>query len=102
MKRLANSVLTRFRGWLVMTCLLFTNLLGNEIWIAPAKRAANREVGDWAVTLAGDTHFSFGVPDNLTSFVGAKLLLIGRRDGDFTYDLSLSVAQNGQRHDCFH
>jgi hypothetical protein len=56
-------------------------------------------VGNWAVTNNGDAHFSFALPDNMTSFSAAKVVVIGKKDKEITYDLHISVAQNMQRHD---
>jgi len=68
----------------------------NEIWVTPALQTADQSVGDWAVTATNDTHFSFAVPDNLTQFLGAKLVFIGGAAVTTTYDLDLSVSNLGQ------
>jgi hypothetical protein len=44
------------------------------------------------------TRFSFAVPDNLQSFVAAKVVVIGRRTQAFKYDVRLSVAENAVRY----
>ena len=59
-------------------------------------------VGNWAATADGDTYFSFGVPEDLTGFVGARVLLIGTVKGAITYDLNLSVAKKGQTAEFLH
>jgi len=73
----------------------------NEIWISPEKKDANKILGNWAVTNEGDAYFNFSVPDNFVAFQGAKILLIGKKDGIITYDLDLSISQNALRHDAF-
>ena len=35
----------------------------------------------------------------MTDFLGAKVVVIGNKDNDITYDLHISVVQNQQRHD---
>jgi hypothetical protein len=72
-----------------------------EIWVAPEKPAATKTIGNWAVTSDGDTHFSFGVPEEMTAFHKAKVVLIGLKKGAITYDLNLSVAKSGQNHKFF-
>ena len=69
--------------------------------MTPAKKHADKAVGDWAATRFGDTHFSFGILDNLEDFIGAKVVLIGKKDGAISYDLQLSISQNALRHDDF-
>jgi hypothetical protein len=69
----------------------------NEIWIQPHTTAGR--LGDWATTPNGmPTRFSFAVPDNLQSFVAAKVVVIGRRTQAFKYDVRLSVAENAVRY----
>lgn len=70
--------------------------LGKEIWIAPETPVAARTVGNWAVTADGETHFSFGIPEEMADFTRAKIVLIGAKTGAITYDLNLSVARRGQ------
>ena len=99
----------KYKGFLfvaVMVCaMLFQTFLAaalaNEIWVSPAKHDANKTVGNWVVTNNGDTHFSFALPDNMTSFLGAKVVLIGKKDKYITYDLHISVASNEERHDAY-
>jgi hypothetical protein len=88
--------------------------------VAPEKQAANSQIGNWAVTEVGDTHFVFAIPDNMTGFTEAKVLLIGRKlgreEGDdveqshdehrgsprrFRHDLALSLARGGEAQDFF-
>jgi hypothetical protein len=91
--------------WLLLAVLLMLGVtrqaLAMEIWIAPEKPAAGKTIGNWAVTTDGDTHFSFGVPEDMTAFQKAKVVLIGLKKGDITYDLKLSVAKAGESHKAF-
>ena len=69
--------------------------LANEIWVTPAEEAAEKEVGNWATTTTGDTRFSFAIPDDLKSFVSAKVVLISKKDTLIAYDLFLSHSRDG-------
>lgn len=71
----------------------------NEIWVVPGDRLAKKKVGDWATTHMGKTVFSFAVPDNMTDFLGAKVVIIPKRTRDITYNLYLSVSADGEPHD---
>lgn len=81
-----------FQGFLV-------SALANEAWIPPMKKDQDKMVGNWAVTNIGEAHFSFGLPDNMKDLVAAKVVFIGKKDKDITYDLYMSVAQNGEAQD---
>jgi hypothetical protein len=72
----------------------------DEIWIAPGEKG-DVAVGDWGLTPGGEAHFTFAVPDSLDRFVGAQVMVIGRKDGATTYDLHLSVSKDGESHDAF-
>jgi hypothetical protein len=83
-------------------CLgLWLPAMANEIWITPAHLHADKAVGNCAATADGDTYFSFGVPEDMTGFVGARVLVIGTIKGPITYDLNLSVAKKGQLQNFF-
>jgi hypothetical protein len=69
---------------------------GREIWIAPDRPDANGTIGNWAVTPDGESHFSFGIPDEMSAFTRARVVLIGVKTGAIGYDLNLSVARRGQ------
>ena len=85
-----------------LLCIMpLTAAQAKEIWIAPEKLAAGKTVGNWAVTNEGDTHFSFGVPEDMTAFQKAKVVVIGLKTGAITYDLKLSVAKPGESHKAF-
>jgi hypothetical protein len=66
----------------------------DEIWIAPGEKG-DVAVGDWGLTPAGEAHFTFAVPDSLDRFVGAQILVIGKKDRQITYDLGLSISRDG-------
>lgn len=70
----------------------------DEIWVAPGDRLAKTKLGDWATTSAGKTIFSFAVPDDMTAFLGAKVVVIAERSLDITYNLYLSVSADGEPH----
>ncbi|HEV8577643.1 MAG TPA: Calx-beta domain-containing protein [Thermoanaerobaculia bacterium] len=72
----------------------------DEIWIAPGEKA-DVAVGDWGVTPAGDAHFTFAVPDSLDRFIGAQVMVIGKKNRQITYDLHLSISRDGQSHNSF-
>src|SRR5215207_11697680 len=72
----------------------------DEIWIAPGEKG-DVAVGDWGLTTAGEAHFTFAVPDSLDGFVGAQVMVIGKKDGAITYDLHLSVSKDDESHDVF-
>ncbi|MCE5333163.1 MAG: hypothetical protein LLG06_01095 [Desulfobacteraceae bacterium] len=64
-----------------------------EIWVSPAYAAASSAVGNWATTVAGSTHFTFSLPENMT-FVGAKVLVIGAQNAPIAVNLKLSLARD--------
>ena len=65
----------------------------NELWVAPAKNPADKLIADFAVAQK-KAHFGFGVPDNFNGFTRATVLLIGSKDQEIRYDLTLSISQN--------
>ncbi|HEX9941785.1 MAG TPA: Calx-beta domain-containing protein [Thermoanaerobaculia bacterium] len=72
----------------------------DEIWIAPGEKG-DVAVGDWGVTPTGNAHFTFAVPDSLDRFIGAQVMVIGKKTGPITYDLHLSVSRDGESRDAF-
>ncbi len=72
----------------------------DEIWIAPSEKG-DIAVGDWGLTPAGEAHFTFAVPDSLDRFVGAQLMVIGKKNGPITYGLHLSVSKDGESRNAF-
>lgn len=94
--------------------LLTAPALANEFWIPPrADELHERVIGNWTGAKEKDTYFSFHLPDNMTDFLGVKVVLIPNRkdrrndnrnddhDAMFFYDLHLSVAQSGEQHDVY-
>lgn len=73
---------------------------GDEFWVAPGEKN-DHEVGDWGVTNTGEAHFVFAVPDDLAQLDGVVVVLLGKKDRNLTYDVALSIAQDGQDHDAF-
>ena len=95
------SKLSRMLGLAVSLAAVFAlSAAADEIWIAPAEDG-NVAVGDWGVTSSGDAHFAFAVPDSLDRFVGAQVMVIGKKNRAITYDLHLSISQDGASHDAF-
>src|SRR5215213_2467680 len=72
----------------------------DEIWIAPGEKGYVA-VGDWGITPAGEAHFTFAVPDSLDRFIGAQVMVIGKRNRQITYDLHLSISRDGEGRDAF-
>ena len=75
-----------------------TVALGNEIWIPgpPGRKAVS---GDFhffpSFHPSRETQFRFVVPENFIAFRAAKVLLIAYKPYPITYDLHLSVSQDG-------
>lgn len=72
----------------------------DEIWIAPGEKG-DVAVGDWGLTPAGEAHFTFAVPDSLDRFVGAQVMVIGKKNRPVTYDLHLSISRDGESQNAF-
>jgi hypothetical protein len=72
----------------------------DEIWIAPGEKG-DVAVGDWGLTPTGKAHFTFAVPESLDGFVGAQVMVIGKKNRSITYDLQLSISRDGASHDVF-
>jgi len=92
------------------TCLALAAAIGlaaislpavaDEIWIAPGEKA-DVTVGDWGVTPTGEAHFTFAVPPSLDQFVGAQVLVIGKKNKTVSYELHLSISQDGANQAAF-
>lgn len=93
----------RRRCALAATALLLIAGLSSadEIWVAPGAPTADAEVGSWAVTAKGETHFSFAIPDDLSSFQGARVVVISGEDTDARYDLFFSLSRDGFPQDVY-
>lgn len=85
---------------LALCTLLALPANADEIWIAPGEKG-DVAVDDWGLTPAGEAHFTFAVPDSLDGFVGAQVMVIGKKNGPITYDLHLSIAKAGESQDTF-
>lgn len=72
----------------------------DEIWIAPGEKG-DVAVGDWGLTPSGEAHFTFAVPESLDRFVGAQVMVIGKKDRPITYELHLSVSRDGASRNAF-
>jgi Calx-beta domain len=87
----------------VLLCLwtvLALPVAADEIWIAPGEKV-DVAVGDWGITPTGEAHFTFAVPDSLDRFTSAQVMVIGKKSGQITYDLHLSISRNGASVDAF-
>lgn len=87
-------------GAVLVGLVLVPPATADEIWIAPGEKG-DVAVGDWGLTPAGEAHFTFTVPDSLDRFVGAQVLVIGKKDRPITYDLHLSISRDGAGQDAF-
>lgn len=83
-----------------LLALLALPVQADEIWIAPGEKG-DVAVGDWGLTPAGEAHFTFAVPDSLDRFVGAQVMVIGKKDRPITYDLHLSISKDGESRNAF-
>lgn len=89
-----------FLGAALLACTLALPAQADEIWIAPGEKG-DVAVGDWGLTPAGEAHFTFAVPDSLDRFVGAQVMVIGKKNGPISYDLHLSIAKDGESRNAF-
>ena len=85
---------------LALCCLLALPAHADEIWIAPGEKG-DVSVDDWGLTPAGEAHFTFAIPDSLDRFTGAQVIVIGKKNGPITYDLHLSISQDGADRSAF-
>jgi hypothetical protein len=85
--------------WVVLlaSAAFLASALANEIWVTPApgSSGATTSSGNWPVSPSPWVAFSFVVPDNMTAFTSAKLVVIGRTSATVSYNLGLSIAGNG-------
>ena len=74
----------------------------DEMWIAPTLQQDLGGLGIasnvvWPVTVVGASRFAWGVPDNLETFQGAKVVLIPHTPGGAaTLNIIVCAAQNGE------
>ena len=67
----------------------------DEIWVSPANLSATTTDGNWAVTTEGDTHFSFGIPDNFVRLNKVSVVLIASGPGTIACNVAMSISQTG-------
>lgn len=79
---------------LALGAVLAMPAAADEIWVAPGEKG-DVAVGDWGLTPNGEAHFTFAVPDSLDRFVGAQVMVIGKKNRPITYDLHLSISRDG-------
>jgi hypothetical protein len=72
-----------------------TPALASEIWVTPSTFGLTFPSGNWPVSTYPWSTFSFAVPDNMTAFESAKLVVIGKVSTTLTYSLGLSIGSNG-------
>jgi hypothetical protein len=92
-------------GYLVLAGLLFGLLpltaspaLASEIFVPPAVSAAGNTAGQNYPVLNGTTtHFAFGIPDDMSGFVAARVVLIPAATGNVSYSMTLSLAQDTEQ-----
>lgn len=84
----------------ILCAVLALPATADEIWIAPGEKG-DVAVGDWGLTPTGEAHFTFAVPDSLHRFTSAKVMVIGKANRQITYDLSLSIAREGEGRNAF-
>jgi len=70
--------------------------LANELWVTPSE--AKTTYGNWGVTSTGAAIFSFGVPDDMTSFTSAKIVILSPKNLSLAYDLKINCGCNGQNY----
>jgi hypothetical protein len=87
------SRIRRLLGGAALSLALASPAAPAEIWLSPVTPPATNAVGNWGVS-NNDTRFSFSVPENLAAFQSAHVVVLGKSNGSFTYDLSLSISQN--------
>jgi hypothetical protein len=70
--------------------------LAMETWVRPAE--AESSLGNWGVTANGAAHFSFGVPDDMTTFTSAKVVIVAslKELSGIKYNATIVVASNAE------
>lgn len=93
-------------GAFVLVLACSSSALANELWVTPAVSPADKEVGNWAVATLGPldrrTRFGLHVPDDITAFTKAVVVLIPPATGTLVYNLNISVAKSGESQNAFH
>jgi hypothetical protein len=86
---------------LIGVLLVSLPVAGGELWLAPAVDPPGKEVGDWAVTGGGSTHFSFAVPADMSALSSVTVVVIGKNNKTTLVDLYLSISENEERHNLY-
>ncbi len=68
----------------------------DELWVTPVS-PANDLLSTTSQRNEGQTRFSFTVPAEMGTFVGAEVVLIGQQDTTIDYQLQLSILANPSR-----
>lgn len=97
---MSNRCLLMGAALLFLGAVLALPAAADEIWIAPGEKG-DVAVGDWGLTPAGEAHFTFAVPASMDRFVGAQVMVIGKKNRPITYDLHLSISRDGQSRNAF-
>lgn len=72
------------------------------MWVQPTHKQDTevaRLVGTWPATAFGVGRFGFSIPDSMSAFTSAKILLIPRAGATGTYNLFGSIARSGEAQD---
>ncbi len=70
--------------------------VANELWVPPSE--AKSTFGNWGVTATGSAHFSFTVPDDMATFISAKIVIIPTRKLNLLYNVIITVASDGEHY----
>ncbi|MFZ0927149.1 MAG: tail fiber domain-containing protein [Syntrophobacteraceae bacterium] len=65
----------------------------NELWVKPSE--TETAYGNWGVTSTGVAYFSFAVPNDMTSFTSAKIVIIPTKALNLPYNLTITVGSAG-------
>ncbi len=69
----------------------------DELWVTPLASSANDLLSRTSQRNDGQTRFSFTVPAEMGTFVGAEVVLIGQAGTTIDYQLELSILANPSR-----
>jgi Collagen triple helix repeat (20 copies) len=76
------------------TAALTSGNAQQELWVGAIK--PNKGYGPWQTTSNGKADFVFGVPTNFTGFANAKIVAIAKKTTSVDYDVTVSVAKDGE------
>ncbi len=66
----------------------------DELWVKPSETETS--YGNWGVTSTGVAYFSFAVPNDMTSFTSAKIVIIPTKALNLPYNVTITVASGGE------